>query len=285
MILTNRRAFVRRLAKLTAMPLFCGGGAFGYGTLLERHRVEVEQHQIKLALGDRAPARLRAVAMSDFHFDPLCEADYVAKCVSIANTLAPDVIFLTGDYATGSSDRIGEFAGLLAELRPQSGVFACLGNHDHWSNAARVTGALRAVGVEVLANRQTRVRCAGGELVVAGLQSAWGGAPDWPRAARGLRPGERAVVLMHEPDVAREFCKDRRIALQLSGHTHGGQVRVPMLGALRLPKWGRIYQAGFYDVDGLTLHVNRGIGTISCHIRLLCPPEIACFDIINTGAA
>ena len=147
----------------------------GYGSLVERHRIEIERHEIKLALGERAPARLRALAMGDFHFDPLYEADYVARCVDLANSLQPDVIFLTGDYVTSTSDRIGEFAGLLSKLSPRSGVFACLGNHDHWSNAARVSAALKAAGVEVLVNQQTRVSCAAGELVVAGLQSAWGG--------------------------------------------------------------------------------------------------------------
>lgn len=285
MTLNNRRTFLRQLAKFAGTPLCCGGGALGYGSLLERHRVEVERHEIKLALGDRAPARVRALTMGDFHFDPLYEGDYVAKCVSIANRLKPDVIFLTGDYVTSKSDRIGEFAALMAKLSPGHGIYACLGNHDHWSNAARVTSALKAEGVEMLVNQQTRVKCAGGELVVAGLQSAWGGMPNWPQASHGLRRGERAVVLVHEPDFARKLSEDRRIAFQISGHTHGGQVRLPFYGALRLPSWGRLFQAGFYDVGGLKLHVNRGIGTTSWHVRLFCPPEIACFDITNTGAS
>ena len=93
------------------------------------------------------------------------------------------------------------------------------------------------------------------------------------------------MVMMHKPDFAQMLKEDPRIALQLSGHTHGGQVRIPLVGALRLPLWGRIYQAGFYDVGGLKLHVNRGIGTITWHVRLFCPPEIACFDITNSGAS
>jgi len=283
MIATDRRAFFRRLARLTAMPLLCGGGSLGYASLLARHRVHVERHEINLALGDRAPARLRALAMGDFHFDPLYEVDYLAKCVSIANELKPDVVFLTGDFVSGRTDRMGELAGVLAGLDPRAGMFACLGNHDQWLNASRVVAALKAGGVEVLVNRQTRVSCAGGELVVAGLQSAWGGRPDWSGASRGLRRDERAIVVMHEPDFAQFLKEDRRIALQVSGHTHGGQVRIPLVGALRLPLWGRLYQAGLYDVDGLKLHVNRGIGTIKWHVRFFCPPEIACFDITNSG--
>lgn len=284
MISHSRRAFLNKLAKFAGTPLLFGGGAFGYGSLLERHRVEIERHEIKLALGERAPTKLRALTMGDFHFDPLYEVDYVAKCVTLANSLKPDVIFLTGDYVTGTSDRINEFAGLLAKLSPRSGIYACLGNHDHWANAARITSALETAGVQMLVNQHTRVQCADGELVVAGLQSVWAGKPEWSQAARGLRKDERAVILVHEPDYAHTLSEDRRIALQLSGHTHGGQVRVPFYGALRLPLWGRKFQSGFYDLDALKLHVNRGIGTIAIHVRFFCPPEISCFDIINTGA-
>lgn len=284
MMVTSRRAFLNRLARFTALPLLYGGGTFAYSSLLARHRVRVDRHEVALALGERAPARLRALAMGDFHFDPLYEVEYLAKCVSIANDLKPDVIFLTGDFVSGRSERIGELAEVLGGLNPRAGIFACLGNHDQWLNASRVAAALKARGVEVLVNRQTRVGCAGGELVVAGLQSAWGGRPDWTAASRGMRGDERAIVVMHEPDFAQFLKEDRRIALQVSGHTHGGQVRVPFVGALRLPLWGRIYQAGLYDVDGLKLHVNRGIGTINWHVRFFCPPEITCFDIANSGA-
>jgi uncharacterized protein len=142
---------------------------------------------------------------------------------------------------------------------------------------------LKSAGIEVLFNQHTRVRMADGELVVAGLQSAWGGYPNWNDAARGMRKGERAVALMHEPDFATELKRDQRVALQLSGHTHGGQIRMPGIGALRLPLWGRKFQAGFYEMDQLKLHVHRGIGTITWHVRVCCPPEITCLDITNSG--
>lgn len=283
MIPDTRRAFFNKLAKLAGAPLLCGGGAIGYGSLVERHRVKVDRHEVRLALGERAPGKFRALAMGDFHFDPLYEEEYLAKCVTLANSMKPDVIFLTGDYVTRKSDRAGDFADLLAKLSPRFGTYACLGNHDYWTNSVKIIGALERAGVRMLINDLTRVKCAGGELAVAGLQSVWAGKPDWSRASRGLRDDERAVVLLHEPDFARTLCGDRRIALQVSGHTHGGQVRVPFYGALRLPTWGRQFQSGLYDLDALKLHVNRGIGTISIHVRFFCPPEITCFDIINTG--
>ena len=189
----------------------------------------------------------------------------------LANSLKPDVIFLTGDYVTSTSDRIGEFAGLLAKLSPRAGVFACLGNHDHWSNAARVAGALKAAALRCSSTSRRGCAAPAGNWWWRGCRARGAAC----RTGRGPRADcaadERAVVLMHEPDFARTLSEDRRIALQLSGHTHGGQVRVPFVGALRLPTWGRIYQAGFYDVDGLKLHVNRGIGTIELSRPSLLP--------------
>ena len=278
-----RRTFLSRF-KALMLPVALGSGSYGYGSIVERHRLSVERHEVDLALGPRAPRHLRAVSLTDFHFDPLYEEDYIAECIRRTNELKPDVVLLTGDYISRTSRRIDDFAALVGQLHPTCGVFASLGNHDHWDSPTRVSGALRAKDIEVLQNQHTRVSCNGGELILAGLQSAWGGKPDWGLAAKGVKPGERILALVHEPDLADRLAPDPRIAMQFSGHTHGGQVRVPGIGALRLPKWGKEYQSGFYDVGNLKLHVNRGIGTIAYHVRFLCPPEIACFDITNRDA-
>ena len=278
----SRRAFLKRLRCFWTPMLLSGGGLYGYGSVLERHRLTVEQHDLGLALGDKGPRKLRAVALSDFHFDPLYETDYLEECVRCANELKPDVVLLTGDYVTHTSGRIDDFASVLGKLRTKCGLFACLGNHDHGHDPRRVELALKKQGIEMLVNQHTRVSCADGELVIAGLESAWVGQPSWSTTAHGMKAGDRPFVLVHEPDFAGSLCQDARIALQFSGHTHGGQIRVPALGALKLPTMGKNYQAGFYDVGRMKLHVNRGIGTIGVHLRFLCPPEIACFDITNT---
>jgi predicted MPP superfamily phosphohydrolase len=279
-----RRTFLSRFKALIA-PAVLGPAAYGYASRLERHRLTVERHDVSLALGGRAPRTVRAVSLTDFHFDPLHEEEFIAECVRRTNELRPDVVLLTGDYITRSSQRIADVAAVLGGLRPTCGIFACLGNHDHWDSPSRVAAALRREQIEVLQNQHTRVSCNGGELVLAGLQSVWGGKPDWSAAGRGVKTGERVLALVHEPDFADRLASDHRIAMQFSGHTHGGQVRLPGIGALRLPSWGKVYQAGFYDVGKLKLHVNRGIGTITYHVRFLCPPEIACFDITNLDAA
>lgn len=278
----SRRGFLRRIKLLYAPVLLSSTGSYAYGSLLERHRLTVERHDVKLALGLRGPGKFRAVSLTDFHFDPLYEVDFLEECVRRTNELKPDVVLLTGDYITKTSKRIDDFTNALGGLRAGAGIFACLGNHDHWDNAARVAASFRRHHIEVLQNHHTRVSCHGAELIISGLQSAWGGMPNWGVASRGVKPDERVLALVHEPDFADSLALDDRIAMQFSGHTHGGQIRLPGFGALRLPTWGKEYEAGFYDVRRLKLHVNRGVGTIRHHVRFLCPPEIACFDIVNT---
>jgi predicted MPP superfamily phosphohydrolase len=283
----NRRSFFKRLKYFYAPALLAGGGSYSYGAALERHQLKVERHELKLALGERAPRSFRAVSLTDFHFDPLYEEDFVLESVRQANALKPDIVLLTGDYISNTSSRINDFARIIGGLEASTGVYACLGNHDHWDSRTRVAGALNHQHISVLQNHHTRVSCKEGELVIAGLQSAWAGKPSWDMASNGVRTDERAIVLMHEPDFADHLAVDPRVAFQVSGHTHGGQVRVPGWGALILPKWGKKYQAGFYDVGArktLKLYVNRGTGTIEHHVRFFCPPEIACFDVVNTDA-
>lgn len=283
MSIESRRSFIRRFKYLYAPAILGAAGTYAYSSRLERHRITVERHDVKLALGTRAPRAFRAVCLTDFHFDPLYEEDYVQACIHRANELKADVVLLTGDYISHTSRRISDFAKIIGGLEAGTGVYACLGNHDHWDRTSRVAGALNHQHITVLQNQHTRVACKGGELVLAGLESAWGGRPSWSDTAHGMRPDDRVITLMHEPDFANTLAQDPRVVLQVSGHTHGGQIRVPGIGALVLPTWGRQYEAGFYRVgQNLKLYVNRGIGTIQHHVRLFCPPEITCFDVVNS---
>jgi predicted MPP superfamily phosphohydrolase len=285
MSIEPRRTFLKRLRNFAAAPMLMGGAGLGFGSTVERHRLTLEQHDLPLALGPKAPAKFRAVALTDFHFDPLYEDGYVQQYISAANALKPDIVFLTGDYITQRVDRMDDLAVMLSKLQQRSGIFACTGNHDHWEDPRHVVGCLRKQGIEVLYNQHTRVPCAGGELVIAGLASACDGLPNWPETVKGLKPNDRTIALMHEPDYVNQLCRldAKRIALQLSGHTHGGQVCLPWFGAMHLPRFGRNYEAGFYDVKGIKLYVGRGLGTTNINVRLFCPPEITCFDITNTS--
>jgi predicted MPP superfamily phosphohydrolase len=260
----NRRTFIKR--SLIATPLALGGSA-AYGRYIERHAVEVVHQEVDLGIG----APLTVAVLGDIHFDPLYEGDYLEGVVARVNELSPDVIAYTGDFLSHSAERVGELAELLGKAKAKFGCFAVLGNHDHWIEADEVGSALTKSGISVLRNRSIALPV-GQNWYLTGLESYWAGIPN-TACIEGTSSQCRHIVLVHEPD-SFDRLTDPRIALQISGHTHGGQIRVPFVGAIRLPTWGKKYQAGLYEQDDRRLYVNRGIGTVGKHYRLNCRPEI-----------
>jgi predicted MPP superfamily phosphohydrolase len=260
----NRRTFVKR--SLVAAPVALGATA-GYGRFVERHAVEVVLLDLELGVGPP----LTAAVLGDLHFDPLYETDYLEAVVARVNALAPDLVLYLGDFLSRTADRLPDLLAILSRVRSGLGTFAILGNHDHWVGADAVTAGLASVGLTVLRNESVPLPGRPG-WYLTGLESYWGGSPS--TASIEATPSHaRHVVLVREPD-SFDRLTDPRVAVQLSGHTHGGQIRLPLAGAVCLPSWGKKYPAGRYDRDGRTLYVNRGIGTVDEHYRVNCRPEI-----------
>jgi uncharacterized protein len=260
----NRRTFIKRT--LIATPVALGGTA-AYGKFVERHHLEVVP--VDLALGLGAP--LTAALVSDFHFDPLFETDYLETVVATVNGTSPDLVLFAGDYVSQTTDRLPELLDILGKVEAKLGRFGILGNHDHWVAADRVEAGLASTGITVLRNRSIPLPGQPGWFLT-GLESFWGG---WPntRSVEATPADARHVLLVHEPD-SFDTLTDPRIAVQLSGHTHGGQIRPPFGGAIHLPSWGKKYEAGLYEAGGRGLYVNRGIGTVGKHYRFNCRPEV-----------
>jgi predicted MPP superfamily phosphohydrolase len=141
---------------------------------------------------------------------------------------------------------------------------------------------LKREGITLLHNHGVPISAGGGTLYLAGVDDVWAGRPDPKRALEGNGRGHPTLLLAHEPDYADKVSADPRIKLQLSGHTHGGQVRIPMIGALRLPSWGRKYQEGLYRVKDMHVYTTRGIGLVGVPFRVNCPPEITLLTL-TTG--
>lgn len=267
-MLTRRRFLLQTFGAIG----LAGLGSAAYAGAWERHDVEYSRVSLEIGLG-RA---LRVALFSDLHFDPLYEVDYFDDAFRRLRALEPEVVLFAGDFVTRTVRRFEEFGRVAAQLRPPLGAFAAWGNHDHWAGKKQVRRVLAAAGIRVLDNEAAPLRgfdC----WHVAGLQSFWAGRPDrdffrrYPTAARFLN-------VVHEPD-AWDLLRDPRIRLQVSGHTHGGQVRAPLVGALVLPSWGKRYPAGFFRRDDQFLYVNRGLGTVSVPFRMLCRPEITLFEL------
>lgn len=215
----------------------------------------------------------RVVQLSDLHLYPFTRLELIRTAVEMANQLQPDLIVITGDFVSHTADAVYDMQHVLGRLNARDGVYATLGNHDHWTNANIVRGGLRAAGLKVMHN--TSVPLGGGRLYLTGLDDGWVGRADLDGALE-LAPGDAPVILlMHEPDLVDVYSHNPRIALQLSGHTHGGQVRLQQpRRAYTLPYLGRKYDQGLYRVNDTWLYTNRGIGTVIAPVRVNCPPEV-----------
>jgi hypothetical protein len=222
--------------------------------------------------------------LSDFHYEEHFSAVPIRKAVETVNALRPDLIALTGDFVTvpvfenraslNKAVMTAEpCAELLGRLRAPLGTFAVLGNHDGETGAARVTGALRNNHIPVLRNRSIALERGDDRIWLAGIDDVLRGFPDLGTAIEKVPTNEAIILLAHEPDFADEASL-RPIDLQLSGHSHGGQIWIPGIGAPWLPPLSRKYPRGLYRIGDLTLYTNIGIGTIRAPIRINCPPEI-----------
>lgn len=267
---------------------FLAGAAAAGATALAFDSVVLEPNHPQVVRKDfflpRWPERMNGftVAMlSDFHYDPHFSTHPLHAAIPLVNDFHPDLIVLTGDFVTKPTfGNVEKAAGasepcaqLLKQMSAPFGLWAVLGNHDEGTDHRRVTRALQAENIQVLANRAQAIERDGARFWLAGVNDVLSHTADLPKTLRQV-PSDEAVILMaHEPDFADETAR-YPVDLQLSGHSHGGQVRFPLIGPLYLPKLGKKYVLGTYRVGPLTLYTNRGLGTIGVPMRLSCPPEI-----------
>ncbi|MES0344590.1 MAG: metallophosphoesterase, partial [Anaerolineales bacterium] len=258
----TRRGFLKVFGGATlGLGVSCLSG-YGYVFYVEPHWLSVERVDIPIQGLPLAFEGFKIVCLSDFHLHPYTQIDFIEKVVAVSNELIPDVVCLLGDYVFEGADSIFELAPVLAKLEPTHGVFAVLGNHDLWTDAGVVRSGLESVGIRVLVNENVPLSVGDDDLILAGLDDGWSGKPDLSLALEGS-PQEAPVILMlHEPDFADRYARDGRVCLQLSGHTHGGQVRIPGIGGPFRPAYGRKYDDGLVEIEGMWLYTTRGVGVI-----------------------
>ena len=241
-----------------------------------QRRLRVSHVSVELPYLPPAMDGFRIVQISDLHLEPFTKPQHILDMVAACNALKPDLVAMTGDFVTNNARPAGLLAELLTPLQAPNGVFACLGNHDFWCDAPIVEKALKERHIGVLRNETRVIHTGHGPLRLAGMDSRYTGAPNLRSVLANWQPKQPLVVLMHEPDVVDDLAAAQVEALQLSGHTHGGQLRLlglpPM--AFRRARWGKNYLAGGYHVGSMQLYVNRGIGCVGVPLRVMCPPEI-----------
>ncbi|WP_072871095.1 metallophosphoesterase [Desulfofundulus thermosubterraneus] len=268
------RLFPRRVLKLVipglVLLLLYGLAARSGGVVVER--VEVPLPGLPAELDG-----LIIVHISDLHygFGRFRSEDSVAHMTWLISYLHPDLIVFTGDLLDRSADPALADTLPLQGLKAPLGVYAVMGNHDHHFGKEKIARSLADSGVEVLVNRSVRVEKGGRHFWLIGLEDPLTGDPDLARAMAPIPPGDFKILLVHTPDFA-PHAASAGIQFQFSGHSHGGQIRLPGFGALYCPPLGCEYPLGLREVPGSSTRVytNRGLGTTVLPLRLFCPPEV-----------
>ncbi len=264
-----------------------GSSGIVYSKKIEPSWVDV--HAISLRLPRLATAfrGYRLVQMSDLHIDyTFMDSARLSGLVDLVNEQKPDAIVITGDFVT-NGDSPFEHLESLRRLRAHDGIFAVLGNHDHWSGADRLRAQLQSYGIHELNDTLHTMYRGGSMLHLLGLDDLWPEssyiAPIWTHRDRLTRLVDQlpkdgaAILLVHEPDFADVAASVPRIDFQLSGHSHGGQVRIPLYGVIEVPPLATRYPDGMYVIDQLQLYTNRGLGMVDPQVRFDCRPEISVF--------
>ena len=238
----------------------------------------------EISLGAAEPAdhpTVRFAHLSDLHlrrWGPQHE-----ELVETLNGRALDFIFITGDFVSQQRpDTIRVLSRLLDALRAKRGIFAVRGNWEvlHAPPARTLRRIFREAGTELLLNESRTFSCGGKRICVAGLDDLCIGAPDFRMATRGCTAADTTLLLAHAPLAARLLEPDSAVDLVLSGHTHAGQVRLPLIWRLFLPHWHGGLIEGLYHLPHTRIYVNRGFGSVGIlPLRFRCPPEVTIFEI------
>ena len=260
------------------------------GSILEPNHPKLARFDVPLARLHDAFDGFTIAQLSDFHYDEYFSVVPIRAAVEMVNRLNADLVVLTGDFVTTpvlkdylhnakqAANQAEPCAKILGQLRAALGTVAIMGNHDAASDPVRISGVLQSQSILVLRNRSIPLEHGGARIWLAGLDSLMEGKPDIQGTVRGIPKSEAVVLLMHEPDFADVVTK-YPVDLQLSGHSHGGQIWIPGIGAPWLPDFAQKYPRGMYRIGGLTLYTNIGLGTIRVPVRLNCPPEVTLFTL------
>jgi predicted MPP superfamily phosphohydrolase len=261
----SRRDLLRGLG---AAGVGAAAGGAAHGFLYERHHIELTRTPLTVSGLPAALAGLRIGFLTDFHHSAMVSRAMVDLAVTMVMAEAPDLIVLGGDYVTwGDRQYVGPVAESLGSLAAPHGIFAVLGNHD---DDRDMPAALAARGFVVLRDARTRLTIRGETLDIAGVRYWTRRLSDLARVMRGASPN--AMLIAHTPKRLIEAAA-LAIPLMLSGHTHGGQIVLPGLGAVAAREFPVI--AGTGRRESTTAFVSRGVGTVYVPVRLNCPPEVA----------
>lgn len=282
---THRARISRRISSVIASerPLLRLAGSLrkvARNAFDEANSLTIEEVEIPLRRLPENLDGLRIAHLSDIHHSPYTDIDHISAAIEKTNRLHPDIVMLTGDFVSHEPEYAAPMAEALAFLESEFGSYACLGNHDHWTDAELVTRELEMNGVRVLINEGERKTVRGASFWIAGVDDYMVGKTDVRAALEGSSDEEFKLLLAHNPVIVRQAAR-HEIDLVLSGHTHGGQVKIRDDEKRILPK--RRLTSGLHRRYDTQIYITRGIGTVVLPVRYQCPPEISMITLKRVG--
>lgn len=271
----SRRVFLKQSARWLAGLSVIPAAGYSYSRFLEPRLIQTTKQSLSFR---RLPASFdgkRIVHISDIHLDYHFGITRLSELLDKIQALKPDMICFTGDlYHSSVLPSESACIELLEQLKPPLGKWAVLGNHDYTAGAKDVERVLNLGGFKILNNRSELVKNDNQRIRIAGIDDALRGSPNLDLALEGENSDLFTLFLAHEPDLA-DYALAYSVDLQLSGHSHGGQIKLPFIGHVLLPDLAHKYPEGLYFLDNrLYLYTNRGIGVSAHPVRFLCRPEI-----------
>ncbi|QED47348.1 metallophosphoesterase [Cytobacillus dafuensis] len=282
----TRRSFLKRVFGSLFTVAGVGAGGYYYAGHIEPMLLDINHHTIVKKSIPKSFNDFKIVQFSDTHLGFQYDRQQLIELIEKINKLKPDIIFFTGDLmdAPNKYQEGNQLIPLLKKLYAPFGKFAIYGNHDHGGYGSNIyKSIMEQAEFKLLQNSNQKITLLDGSAIyIIGIDDAMLGKPDLMTALNGVPEDSFKILLSHAPDLADE-AKEFNIQLQLSGHSHGGQVKIPFIGALVKPPFAEIYHEGFYEIGDtpLTLYVNRGIGTTRLPFRFLSKPELTVFTLLS----
>lgn len=279
------RIYKRWIEKIAIIGIISLISCYIYSSKIEPNWIEVVPIELTIPNLTAAFDGFKIAQISDIHFSRFMPESRFEKIVRLVNQQQPDAIVITGDIITKYQDFDSErLVKQLSELHSQECTLAVLGNHDHWRDTTeRLKQILQQSQINNLENQVYTIQRNKARLTFAGIDDLYVGKPNFNRVIRQLPARSVAILLVHEPDFIDTSAKTHKFALQLSGHSHGGQIKIPFLEPLILPHGGRKYFAGLYRVENTWEYTNRGLGMTGIPFRFNSRPEITVFSLKTAG--
>lgn len=265
---------------------FAGLGGLGYMRLIEPVFLGVGRHEVKIGKeAKRSP--LKVLQLSDFHASSSVNLDFIAQSIQLGLDQKPDLICITGDFITQKYDRFEKYAEILKPLVNSAPTFAILGNHDggEWvlkhhgyADTSQVRELISKAGITLLHNRAQAIRVHDWDLALVGLGDDWANECDATAAFAEMPTATTTIVLSHNPDTKKKL-KPYPWDLLLCGHTHGGQLCLPLIGTPFAPVKDHRFVQGLHRWDDRWIHITRGVGNLF-GLRFNCPPEVSLLTLV-----